>query len=81
MIYLFKNSCHLEFFSPVDPKISPHMCLDITYPPAKFDGDYSNETLVIVKQNKCLSPAHRNPQCNNQVSPCENLVNKTYMLD
>ena len=24
------------FYSPTDPKISPQLCLDMTYPPVKF---------------------------------------------
>ena len=41
MIYLLKNlnSLHSEFYGPIDPKINPHVCLDMTYPPAKFDVD------------------------------------------
>ena len=27
----------LEFQSPIDPQINPHVCLDMTYPPTKFD--------------------------------------------
>ena len=27
------------FYSPVDPKNNPHLCLDMIYPPAKFDVD------------------------------------------
>ena len=40
-----------RFYSPIDPKINPYMCLDMTYPPAKFDVDWSKETQVIVKKN------------------------------
>ena len=29
---------------------NPHLCLDMTYPPAKFDVDGSKETQVIVKK-------------------------------
>ena len=32
------------FYSPIDPKINPHLCLDMIYPPAKFDVDWSKET-------------------------------------
>ena len=38
------------FYSPVDSKINPHLCLDMTYPPAKFDVDWSKETQAIVKK-------------------------------
>ena len=27
------------FYSPIDPQINPYMCLDMTYPPTKFDID------------------------------------------
>ena len=27
------------FHSPIDPKINPHLCFDMIYPPAKFDVD------------------------------------------
>ena len=27
------------FYSPIDPKINPHLCLDMIYPPAKFNVD------------------------------------------
>ena len=39
MIYLkyFLNGHRLEFYDPIDPKVNPHLCLDMTYPPAKFD--------------------------------------------
>ena len=37
-------------YSPPDPKINPHLCLDMTYPPAQFDVDWSKETQVIVKK-------------------------------
>ena len=39
-----------RFYSPIDPKINPHLCLDMTHPPAKFDVDWSKETQVIVKK-------------------------------
>ena len=32
------------FYSSIDPKINPQVCLDMTYPPAKFDVDWSKET-------------------------------------
>ena len=32
------------FDSPIDPKVDPHLCLDMTYPPTKFDVDCSKET-------------------------------------
>ena len=31
-------------YTPIDPNINPHLCLDMTYPPAKFDVDWSKET-------------------------------------
>ena len=27
------------FYSPIDPKINPHLRLNMTHPPAKFDVD------------------------------------------
>ena len=27
------------FYAPIDPKINPHLCLDMTFPPANFDVD------------------------------------------
>ena len=27
------------FCSQIDPQINPHLCLDMIYPPAKFDVD------------------------------------------
>ena len=39
------------FYSPIDHKINPHLRLYTTYPPAKFDVDWSKETQVIVKKN------------------------------
>ena len=69
-------------YSPIDPQNDPHLCLDMIYPPAKFDVDLSKETQVIVKKTKTPArlparpPDHRHPQSNNQVSPRENLVNK-----
>ena len=38
------------FYSPIDPQINPYMCLDMTYPPTKFDIDWSKETQVMVKK-------------------------------
>ena len=38
------------FCSSIDPQINPHMCLDMTYPPAKFEVDWSKETQVINKK-------------------------------
>ena len=38
------------FYSPIDPKNNPHLCLDMIHPPAKFDVDWSKETQVIVKK-------------------------------
>ena len=32
------------FYSPIDPKINPLLCLDMIYPPAKFEVDWSKET-------------------------------------
>ena len=26
-------------YSPIDPQNNPHLCLDMIYPPAKFDVD------------------------------------------
>ena len=37
------------FYSPIDPKNNPHLCLDMIHPPAKFDVDWSKETQVIIK--------------------------------
>ena len=37
------------FYSPIDPKNNPHLCLDMIYPPAQFDVDWSKDTQVIVK--------------------------------
>ena len=31
-------------YIPIDPKSSPQLCLDMTYPPAQFDVDWSKET-------------------------------------
>ena len=39
------------FYHPIDPKINPHLCLDMMYPAAKFDVDWSKETQVILKKN------------------------------
>ena len=41
MRYLLKvlNSRRLECYSLTDPKTNPHVCLDMTYPSAKFDVD------------------------------------------
>ena len=39
------------FYNPIDPKIDPHLCLDVTYTPAKFDVDWSKETQVIKLTN------------------------------
>ena len=65
------------FYIPIDPKNNPHLCLDMIHPPAKFDVDWSKETQVIVKKLMfdARPPDHRHPHSNNQVSPCENLVN------
>ena len=38
------------FYSPIDLKNNPHLCLDMIYPSAKFDVDSSKETQVIVKK-------------------------------
>ena len=38
------------FYSPIDPKNNPHLCLDMIHPPAKFDVDWWKETQVIVKK-------------------------------
>ena len=38
------------FYSPIDPKNNPHLCLDMIHPPAKFDVDWWKETEVIVKK-------------------------------
>ena len=38
------------FYSPIDHKINPHLCLDMIYPPTNFDVDWSKETEVIVKK-------------------------------
>ena len=32
------------FCSPIDPKINPHLCLDIMYQPTKFDVNWAKET-------------------------------------
>ena len=41
MMYLkyFLKGHRLDFYGPSDQKINPHLCLDTTYPPAKFDAD------------------------------------------
>ena len=39
-------------FSPIDPKNNSHLYLDMTYPPTKFDVDWSLEIQVIVKKLK-----------------------------
>ena len=47
MMIDFKTSSFTKLariLSPIDPKINPHLCLDMTYPPAKFDVDCSKET-------------------------------------
>ena len=36
------------YYSPINPKINPYLCLDMTYPPAKFDVDWSKETQTSV---------------------------------
>ena len=36
--YFLKGHC-LDFYGPFDPNINPHLCLDMTYPPTKFDVD------------------------------------------
>ena len=81
-IYLLQNlnSCRLEFYSLIDPKINPHVSLDMTCPPAKFDVDWLKETQIIIKKlmfDAC-PPNHRHPQSNNQASLSENLVNKQW---
>ena len=40
----------MDFYSPINPKINPHVCLDMTYPPAWFDADWWQETQVIAKK-------------------------------
>ena len=47
MIYLLKilNGHHFESYNPIDTKISPHLCLDMTYPSEKFDVDLLTLTL------------------------------------
>ena len=52
MIYfnLFVLASWQGFYSPIDPKVNAHLCLDMAYPPAKFDVDWSKETQVIVKK-------------------------------
>ena len=44
-------------YSPIDPQINPLLYLDMTYPPAKFDVDWSQETQVTVKKNKLMFDA------------------------
>ena len=41
MMYLkyFLKGHRLDFYGPFDPKFNPHLCLDTTYPPAKFHAD------------------------------------------
>ena len=39
------------FYSPIDPKNNPHLYLDMIYPSAKFDVDWSKEIQVIIKKN------------------------------
>ena len=36
------------YYSPINPKINPYLCLDMTYPPAKFNVDWSKETQTSV---------------------------------
>ena len=50
ILKLFVLASWQGFYSLIDPKINPHLCLDMTYPPAKFDVDWSKETQVIVKK-------------------------------
>ena len=50
------NSRHLKFYSPIDPQINHHTCRDMTYPPAKFDVDWSKDTKVIVKNTNVCCP-------------------------
>ena len=56
-------------YSPIDPRNNPHQCLDMIYPPAKFDVDWSQETQVIVKKIMfdARPPIHWHPQSTNQV--------------
>ena len=35
----FLKGHRLDFYGPFDPKFNPHLCLDTTYPPAKFHAD------------------------------------------
>ena len=46
MIYLKTSSLASwqGFYSPINTKIDPRLCLDVTYPPTKFDVDCSKDT-------------------------------------
>ena len=47
---MFQKGRHLEFYIVIDPKNNSHLYLDMTYPPAKFDVNWSKETQVIVEK-------------------------------
>ena len=49
ILKLFVLASWQGFDRPIDPKINLYLCLDMTYPPAKFDVDWSKETQVIIK--------------------------------
>ena len=49
---IYYKICRLNFYSQIDPKNNSYLYLDMTYPPAKFDVDWSKETQVIVKKLK-----------------------------
>ena len=77
------------FYSKIDPSINPHMCLDMTYPPAKFDVDWSKETEVIIKKikskkkkkkkkkNDAWTPAHQPARPTTYIS---NLITKFHLV-
>ena len=44
---MFLKGRHLKFYSPIDPKNNPHSYLDMTYPPAKFDVDWSKKIKLL----------------------------------
>ena len=49
------------FYSPIDPQNNPHLYLDMIYPSAKFDVDWSKEIQVIVKKTNVWRPDDRPP--------------------
>ena len=69
-----------NFYSPIDPKINPNVCVLIwrTHPQSLMLIDQSKLKLSLQKSNvwrpDADPPDHWHPQSNNQVSPCENLI-------